>query len=166
MSKVSILMGSKNDFEQLKVIKQIFNLFEISFEFRVMSAHRTPETVVEFVSKAEEQGTKIFIAAAGMAAHLGGVIAAHTTLPVIGIPIDAGSLKGLDSLLSTVQMPGGIPVATVGIGKAGAKNAALLAVQILSLSETHLQTKLKDYRKEMKKIVNQADLDLQKELEK
>ena len=164
MKQVIILMGSKNDFSQLQVIKDILDLFEISSEFRVMSAHRTPANVIKFIAKSEDEGTKIFIAAAGMAAHLAGVIAAHTTKPVIGIPIDAGSLKGLDALLSTVQMPGGIPVATVGIGKAGAKNAALLATKILALSDRKLQEKLKEYRREMVSNVENADKELQEEL--
>ena len=164
MGKIAVLMGSKNDFQQLSVIKDILSEFEIEVQFRVMSAHRTPEKVVEFIKQAENNDIKVFIAAAGMAAHLGGVIAAHTVLPVIGIPVDAGSLNGLDALLSTVQMPGGIPVATVGIGKAGAKNAALLAVQILSIADTNLLDKMKQYRVDMKAKIVKDDIALQQEL--
>ena len=164
MGKVAVLMGSKNDFQQLSVIKDILLEFGVEVQFRVMSAHRTPERVVEFIEEAESNDIKVLIAAAGMAAHLGGVIAAHTVLPVIGIPVDAGSLNGLDALLSTVQMPGGIPVATVGIGKAGAKNAALLAVQILSIADASLSDKLKQYRVDMKAKVAKDDAALQNEL--
>src|SRR5207249_659929 len=118
----------------------------VPFEARVLSAHRSPEALVEYVKAAEERGVRVFIAAAGGAAHLAGVVAAHTTRPVIGIPIQTSGLNGLDSLLSTVQMPGGVPVATMAIGAAGARNAGLFAAQILALAEPSLATKLQEYR--------------------
>jgi phosphoribosylaminoimidazole carboxylase PurE protein len=124
---------------------------------RILSAHRTPEEVISFSTQAQDQGFSVIIAGAGMAAHLAGVIAAHTLLPVIGVPIDTSSLGGLDALLSMVQMPPGVPVATVGIGKAGARNAALLAVQMLSLKDESLQAKLKQFRRDMKKTVLEED---------
>jgi len=126
--------------------------FGVPYEVKVLSAHRTLEEVVEFAQKAERH-YEVIIAAAGYAAHLGGVIAAKTVLPVIGVPLDSSPLKGIDSLLSTVQMPGGVPVATVTVGKAGAKNAAILAVEILALKYPNLRTRLKEYREKMRKKV-------------
>ena len=126
--------------------------FGVPYDVKVLSAHRTLEEVVEFAQKAERH-YEVIIAAAGYAAHLGGVIAAKTVLPVIGVPLDSSPLKGIDSLLSTVQMPGGVPVATVTVGKAGAKNAAILAVEILALKYPNLRTKLKEYREKMRKKV-------------
>ena len=146
---VSILMGSKSDWEVMSHAGEILKKFGITYEMRVLSAHRTPKHLEEYLKKAEEKGVKIFIAGAGFAAHLAGVIASHTVLPVLGVPLDGSSLKGLDSLLSTVQMPSGIPVATFTIGKAGVINAALFAVQILATQELRLTQELVSYRKEM-----------------
>src|SRR5262245_24918708 len=134
---VAVLMGSKSDWETMKNASDTLNDFGVSHECRVISAHRAPQALAEYVSGAAARGTMILIAAAGGAAHLAGVTAAHTTLPVLGVPMTS-ALDGLDSLLSTVQMPGGIPVATLAIGKAGAINAALLAIAILALSDASL----------------------------
>jgi len=146
MKQVIILMGSDSDLEQLKPAVQTLKDFGITYDVRVLSAHRTPKTLEKYLSGLNKQGTKVIIAAAGGAAHLAGVCAAHSILPVIGVPIETSNLGGMDSLLSTVQMPGGMPVATVAIGKAGAMNAALLACQILALSDESLETKMKEYR--------------------
>jgi len=159
--EIIMLMGSKSDLGQLQSAIDTFKLFDTSFAARVMSAHRTPELVRTFVGEAQANGCKVIIAAAGGAAHLAGVVAAHTLLPVIGIPIESPSLKGMDSLLSTVQMPGGIPVATVGIGSAGAKNAALLALEILALNNDTLLQKLKEYRQQMQTKINADNETLQ-----
>ena len=144
---VGILMGSKSDLEVMSEAAKVLGEFGIATEMKVASAHRTPELVQEYVASAKARGIKIIIAGAGGAAHLAGVCAAHTTLPVIGVPVQSKSLNGLDSLLSTVQMPSGVPVATVGIG--AAKNAGLLAVQMLALSDAGLAAKLASYRKKM-----------------
>ena len=157
---VSIFMGSKSDLPVVQVASDTLNEFNIPHRMFILSAHRTPEEVVKSVKESEANGAKVFIAAAGMAAHLAGVVAAHTTLPVIGIPIPSGSLNGMDSLLSTVQMPPGIPVATVAIGSSGAKNAAILAVQILATSDENLKQKLSDYKVNMKKEVLAKDAKL------
>lgn len=147
MSKpfVAIVMGSDSDLPVMEACFDVLRSFDIPFEARVTSAHRTPEATKEFIKDAEERGCVAFIAAAGMAAHLAGAVAATTVRPVIGVPINA-SLDGLDALLSTVQMPAGIPVATVAIGKAGAKNAAYLAAQILSVAQPELARQLRDER--------------------
>jgi len=142
---VIILMGSKSDWETMQHAASTLSQFGVEHESRVLSAHRTPKQTYEYVSKAEARGVEVVIAAAGGAAHLAGVCAAHTTLPVLGVPMTS-TLNGLDSLLSTVQMPGGIPVGTLGIGKAGATNAALLATAILSLSRSDLKKKLRQFR--------------------
>lgn len=144
--KVAILMGSKSDWPVVKLASDQLNAYGIPHESRVLSAHRTPDQVVEYVRDAEKRGVKVFIGAAGGAAHLAGVIAAHTTMPVLAIPITS-KLDGLDSLLSMVQMPKGVPVGCLAIGEAGAANAGLLAVQILSTSDSALAQKLKDARK-------------------
>ncbi len=149
---VAIMMGSDSDMPTLEHTFNILKKFNISYEVRITSAHRTPEYTKEFIKDAESRGCVIFIAAAGLAAHLAGAVASHTVRPVIGVPINA-SLNGLDSLLSTVQMPGGIPVATVAIGSAGAKNAAYLAVQILALNDDGLKQKLLDERAENASII-------------
>ncbi len=164
MSKiqVAILMGSDSDFPVMEGCAKTLDKFDIGYEMHVMSAHRTPDQVVKFVQTAPEKGVKVFIAGAGGAAHLAGVVAAHTTNPVIGIPLDATSLNGMDALLSTVQMPPGIPVATVAVGKFGAMNAALLAVQILGVSDKVLQQKLAAYKKEMESKVLEKDKNLKK----
>lgn len=143
---VSILMGSDSDLEVMRSTQEVLQEFGIASDLKVLSAHRTPDALTQYLREAEEKGVKVFVAAAGMAAHLAGAVAARTTKPVIGVPLDASSLGGLDSLLSTVQMPAGIPVATVAIGKAGAKNAGFLAAQILSLSDSALAQKISDQR--------------------
>jgi len=143
---VAIIMGSKSDWETMQNASTALKEFGIEHECRVLSAHRTPKETAEFVSTAESRGVEVIIAAAGGAAHLAGVSAAHTILPVLGVPMTS-ALNGLDSLLSTAQMPGGIPVGTLAIGSAGAKNAALLAIAILSLSRPDLKKKLLDFRK-------------------
>ena len=142
MSWVAILMGSESDWPVMQSATAVLKDLGVKFEVRVSSAHRTPEETRQYIQDAEGRGCGVFICAAGMAAHLAGAVAAHTVRPVIGVPIDSGPLQGFDALLSTVQMPGGIPVATVAVGKAGAKNAGYLATQILSLQETSLAEKL------------------------
>ena len=145
---VGIIMGSKSDWEAMRAASEVLTRFAVPHESHVMSAHRTPDLVAEFVSSAADRGMEVIIAAAGGAAHLAGVTAAHTLLPVLGVPMESQSLKGLDSLLSTVQMPAGIPVGTLAIGKAGATNAALLAVAILANKRPELREKLKQFRAE------------------
>ena len=144
---VAILMGSKTDWETMQSAHQTLDEFGVPHECRVLSAHRTPTETAEYIRTGEDRGIEIFIAAAGGAAHLAGAVAAHTVLPVLGVPMKGWALDGLDSLLSTVQMPRGIPVGTLAIGKAGAVNAALLAVSILSLSRPELRAKLKAQRR-------------------
>ncbi len=151
--KVSIVMGSKSDLKVMEKAAEILEDFGVSHDVKVLSAHRTPALTAEFATSARDKGTKVIIAGAGMAAHLAGVIASHTTLPVIGVPIDSGPLKGLDALLATVQMPPGIPVATVGIGKSGAKNAALLAIEILAIEDNELKEKLAAFRREQEEKI-------------
>jgi 5-(carboxyamino)imidazole ribonucleotide mutase len=153
--KAAIVMGSKSDYPVLERTERILNTFKVAYETRVISAHRTPRAAAEFASRAEERGIEVIIAAAGKAAHLGGVIASYTSLPVIGLPIKSSALDGLDSLLSTVQMPRGVPVATVAID--GAENAGLLAVQILSVKYEELRRRLKDYKEDMAREVAAAD---------
>jgi 5-(carboxyamino)imidazole ribonucleotide mutase len=148
---VGVVMGSKSDADVMKVCLEQLQAFGIPYEWKVISAHRTPDQVREFAEGAAGRGIEVIIAGAGWSAHLAGVIAAHTLLPVIGVPIDSSSLKGMDALLSTVQMPPGIPVATVAIGKGGAKNAAILAAQILSLKHREIAASLKSYRKTLTK---------------
>lgn len=156
MAKVLILIGSDSDFEIINRAIKIFKDFEIPFAFEVCSAHRTPDRARKFAEEAEKKGFEVIIAAAGLAAHLAGFIAAHTTLPVIGVPISAGALNGIDALLSTVQMPPGVPVATVGIN--GAENAAYLACEILSLKYPEIREKLKKKRKEMyEKVIQKSE---------
>jgi 5-(carboxyamino)imidazole ribonucleotide mutase len=150
---VAVIMGSKSDWEVMRTASDTLKDFSVPHESRVLSAHRTPELTAEFASQAEANGFEVIIAAAGGAAHLAGVIAAHTTLPVLGVPMESQALKGLDSLLSTVQMPGGIPVGTLAIGKPGAMNAALLAIAILANHRPELREKLHRFRAEQKKKV-------------
>jgi 5-(carboxyamino)imidazole ribonucleotide mutase len=157
-------MGSKSDLTKIESAIRILRDFEVPFEARVMSAHRTPEAVARFATEAEGRGVKVMICAAGCAAHLAGVVAAHTAVPVIGIPVEGGPFKGMDALLSTVQMPGGIPVATVAVGKAGGKNAALLAVRILALSDPALRQRLERFHTDQSEAVTTADAELQEEL--
>ena len=157
MSKiqVGILMGSQTDLPVMEESAKLLKEFGVSYEMRVLSAHRSPKETLEYVDQFQSQGGQIFICGAGVAAALAGFVASHTLLPVIGIPIDTPPLNGLDSLLSTVQMPPGVPVATVAIGKAGAKNAALLALRILGLNDVSLVKKLEKYREDQKqKILN------------
>ena len=161
MSKgVLIVMGSKSDMEVMDEAAKILSSLGIPHKVRIASAHRTPEVVSEIAKGARDEGYAAIIAGAGYAAHLAGVIASTTTLPVIGVPIASSDLNGIDALLSTVQMPPGIPVATVGIGGAGAKNAALLATEILALTDDKIAKKLDDYRKEMREKVIEADKEL------
>ncbi|MDA3046046.1 5-(carboxyamino)imidazole ribonucleotide mutase [Campylobacter sp. VBCF_06 NA8] len=142
MKFVSIIMGSKSDYEIVNECAKILKEFGVAYEMIISSAHRSPKRTAEYVANAEKKGTQVFICAAGMAAHLAGAVAANTTKPVLGIPLGGSALGGMDALYATVQMPGGIPVATLAIGKAGAKNAAFLAVQILALSDESLAAKL------------------------
>jgi phosphoribosylaminoimidazole carboxylase PurE protein len=146
--QVGIVMGSDSDLAVMEKAAEILRRFGISYFMTVASAHRTPDRVAALAKRAEEEDWKALIAGAGMAAHLAGFLAAHTVVPVIGVPMDSSSLKGLDALLSTVQMPGGVPVATMGLGSAGAKNAGLLVVHILAAFDPSLRSKLKKYRKE------------------
>jgi 5-(carboxyamino)imidazole ribonucleotide mutase len=156
---VGILMGSTSDWETMKTARDTLDELGVANECRVLSAHRTPQATVEYVSAAEGRGLQVLIAAAGGAAHLAGVVAAHTLLPVLGVPMESASLKGLDSLLSTVQMPGGIPVGTLAIGKPGAKNAALLAVAILANSRAELKDRLRAFREKQTEKVLKATLE-------
>src|SRR5882672_9888914 len=158
-SLVGVIMGSKSDWETMRATSETLERFGVPHECRVMSAHRTPLLASEFARTAESRGLEVIIAAAGGAAHLAGVIAAHTILPVLGVPMKSDALNGLDSLLSTVQMPAGIPVATLAIGKAGATNAALLAVAILANGRPELKKKLRDFRAEQEKKIREARLD-------
>ncbi len=157
MPIVSIIMGSTSDLPIMEKAAKVLDDFEVPFEMHALSAHRTPAEVEEFAQTAKDRGIRVIIAAAGMAAHLPGVIASMTTLPVIGVPINS-SLDGLDALLAIVQMPPGIPVATVGIN--GAMNAAILAIQILSVKEDELQAKLITYKEDLKKKIVQANNEL------
>ena len=147
--KVLIVMGSDSDFEVMRECAKGLQSFGIPFDMKVCSAHRTPDDAHELSTKARESGVKVIVAAAGLAAHLGGVMAAGTTLPVIGVPLQGGALHGVDSLYATVMMPGGIPVATMAVGKPGAKNAAIFAAQILSLSDDDLAARLVEFKKNM-----------------
>jgi len=143
-------MGSQSDLETVRAGLDVLQEFKVGIDIRVLSAHRTPRELAAYVAAAEKQGVKVFIAAAGGSAALAGVIASHTALPVIGIPIETRPLKGIDSLLSTVQMPAGIPVACMAIGSAGARNAGLFAVEVLAVSDACLKRKLVQYRKKMR----------------
>lgn len=154
--KVALFIGSDSDFEIAQGAVDVFKEFKVGFQLEVTSAHRTPERTQDLISELEKQGVEIFIAVAGKAAHLAGVVAAHTQKPVIGVPVGSATLNGLDALLSTVQMPRGVPVACMGIGKSGAVNAALLAVEILSLKDRSMAEQLDDYRKKMAQKVKQS----------
>ena len=162
--KVAILMGSDSDFPVMERSVALLKEFGVGVEVRVLSAHRTPDETREFVRRAPGRGIKVFIAAAGGAAHLAGAVAAQTTCPVIGVPIASTEMQGIDALHATVQMPPGVPVATVAIGKFGAVNAALLAVQILAVSDKKLQKRLKGYKLRTAARVKKADRMLQKKL--
>ena len=160
--RVGILMGSDSDWPKIKAVATALDEFEVGYEVNVMSAHRTPDLVFNYAQSAKERGLQVIIAAAGGAAHLAGVCAAHTILPVIGIPVPTDLAGGLDSLLSTVQMPGDIPVATVGAGMGGPRNAGLLAVQILALSDPTLSEKLVEFKRGLVEKVKQRNDNLQK----
>ncbi len=146
---VGILMGSDSDLSVMEAAAEVLREFGVPFEMAILSAHRTPEQAARYAAQAAERGIKVLIAGAGWAAHLAGVLASKTTLPVIGVPIDSSPLNGMDALLSTVQMPPGIPVATMAIGKGGARNAALFAVQILAVADQNLAARLKAYKEDM-----------------
>lgn len=148
-AQVVVMMGSDSDLSVMKETMHLLKEFHIPYEAKILSAHRSPDMTAAFAKSAEKKGIKIIIAGAGGAAHLAGVVASHTTLPVIGVPMDTKALKGIDSLLSTVQMPSGIPVATVAIGTAGAKNAAILAAEILALESAALRKKLKAHKRKL-----------------
>ena len=162
MAKIAVIMGSKSDFGVVKPAVSIINNFGVETEVRVISAHRTPEEAHRFSKEARENGIEVIICAAGKAAHLGGVIAANTTLPVIGLPVKTDMMGGLDSLLSIVQMPSGIPVACVGVN--GGENAGLLALQILALKYPEISEKLSEYKLKMQEKINSDDKELQLEL--
>ena len=153
-----VIMGSASDWETMQHACKVFEDFEVPYEKRVLSAHRAPEAVADYARTARQRGMEVIIAAAGGAAHLAGVTAAYTTLPVLGVPMQSPALNGIDSLLSTVQMPGGVPVGTLGIGKAGAVNAALLAVAIVALHRPALIDKLEQYRTQQTQKVLSATL--------
>ena len=162
---VAVIMGSMSDLDIVQGTFDTLEEFGIPFEARVLSAHRTPDEAAEFAKSAASRGVKVIICAAGMAAHLGGVIAAHTTRPVVGVPVASAPVNGLDALFSFVQMPPGIPVATVTAGKAGGKNAALYAASILALGDEKIAAKLADFRKAQREKVLKADEELQKAIE-
>jgi len=153
--KVGILMGSDSDAPVMRKAAEILEQFGVPYFMTVASAHRTPDKVAAIAKRAETEGWKVLIAGAGMAAHLAGFLAAHTIVPVIGVPMDASPLNGLDALLATVQMPGGVPVATMGLGSAGAKNAGLMAVHILAAFDSEMQDKLREYRLEQRRQLEQ-----------
>jgi len=158
MAKIAIIMGSQSDLETMNEAAVLLKEFGVEYDMKVLSAHRTPKEVAEYAESARKNGIKVIIAGAGGAAALAGVIAAHTTLPVVGVPIETKNLGGLDSLLSTVQMPGGIPVASMAIGKAGAKNAAIFALAILGTTDKNIENKLSDYKKSMAKKIKDIKL--------
>src|SRR5438477_215389 len=160
---VGIIMGSDSDLPVMQEAAKVLKQFEISYEIGIYSAHRAPHRTKEYVTSARERGLRVIIAGAGSSAHLAGVTAAETTLPVIGIPIDSSPLSGLDSLLSTVQMPPGVPVATMGIGKSGATNAAIFAVQILALADEGLAAKLTQYKVQLEKTVAEKSKKVQEQ---
>lgn len=159
--QVLLIMGSDSDLPVMQEAADVLSKFGITYEMRISSAHRSPVRTMALASEAAQRGIKIIIAGAGMAAHLAGVVAAKTVLPVIGVPMPGGALNGVDALYSTVQMPAGIPVATMAIGKAGAKNAALFAIQILALNNVQLSSELIEYRAQMDSDVEQKDAALQ-----
>jgi phosphoribosylaminoimidazole carboxylase PurE protein len=161
--KVGILMGSDSDLEVMREAAKRLESFGIGYEIRIMSAHRTPDKAAAYASSARERGLEAIICGAGAAAHLAGAIAANTTLPVIGVPIDSSSLKGLDALLATVQMPAGIPVGTMAIGKAGAANAGIFAAQIIAAKDAEIAAKLAQAKSEMAAGVEERDRKLQSE---
>lgn len=155
--RVGILMGSDSDWEVMAAAAKRLDALGVAYEVTVTSAHRAPERTAAYASSARDRGLQVLIAGAGLAAHLAGVVAAHTSLPVIGVPLDAGTLRGMDALLATVQMPPGVPVATVAIGKAGAENAAILAAQILALHDMQLASRLAALKTELARQVEEKD---------
>lgn len=157
---VGVVMGSQSDWETMRKAVEILQSFDVPHEFRVVSAHRTPDLLCEYARQARPRGLRVIIAGAGGAAHLPGMLAAQTTLPVLGVPIQSKALNGLDSLLSIVQMPAGVPVATLAIGPAGASNAGLLAVSILSISDSRLEMRLEEYRQQQTEAVLSGKLSL------
>jgi 5-(carboxyamino)imidazole ribonucleotide mutase len=154
---VGIIMGSRSDWETMRHAAEMLERFGVAHETKIVSAHRTPQWMVEYASTAESRGLKVIIAGAGGAAHLPGMVAANTLVPVLGVPVESASLKGMDSLLSIVQMPGGVPVGTLAIGKAGAMNAALLAVAMLANEDPELREKLRVFRREQTALVRQDE---------
>jgi phosphoribosylaminoimidazole carboxylase PurE protein len=164
MMDIAIFIGSDSDYEVIKGALEILKKFKVTFSLEVTSAHRSPERTLKLISDAEKKGAKVVIAMAGKAAHLAGFVASHTVLPVIGVPLESSSLSGLDALLSTVQMPKGVPVATMGLGKSGAANAALLAIQILSLGEPSLAEKMREYRRKIASQVESKSKKIQENL--
>ena len=162
-ARVGILMGSDSDWAVMSAASERLRALDVTHEVTVLSAHRSPQRTAEYAASARSRGVQVIIAGAGMAAHLAGVVAAHTTLPVIGVPLDAGGLSGLDALLATVQMPPGIPVATVAIGKAGADNAAILAAQILALADAALAARLEAFKQSLARQVEEKNARLQQQ---
>jgi len=162
MNFVSIIMGSKSDYEIMKNCADTLESFNVKYELIISSAHRSPERTKTYIKEAEKKGAKVFIAAAGMAAHLAGALAAGTTKPIIGVPMKGGAMDGMDAMLSTVQMPSGMPVATVALGKAGAINSAYLAMQILAITDNELAIKLKEDRivKEKKVVTDSHEIEV------
>ena len=158
--KIGVIMGSKSDWETMKNACEILDELAVPYEKKVVSAHRTPDFMFEYAEQAQQRGIEVIIAGAGGAAHLPGMVAAKTMLPVIGVPVQSKALNGMDSLLSIVQMPGGVPVATVSIGKAGAVNAGLLAAQILGINDRALMNRLEERRMEMRNIALESSVDL------
>ncbi|MBU1045053.1 MAG: 5-(carboxyamino)imidazole ribonucleotide mutase [Candidatus Omnitrophica bacterium] len=156
--KVAILMGSESDLDTVQVAVDVLKIMKVEHEIRVLSAHRTPKDVVKYVEALPARGAQVIIAAAGMSAALAGTVAAHTILPVIGIPIETKTLKGLDSLLSTVQMPKGIPVACMAIGKSGAENSAIFACQILALQDETLRKKMLNFKEDMARAIRKIKI--------
>ena len=163
---VSIVMGSDSDLEVMQESAEVLKEFGVSFEMQVLSAHRTPILVADFATQATQKGLKVIIAGAGGAAHLAGAVAANTILPVIGVPLAATQMNGLDALLATVQMPAGVPVATVAVGKPGARNAGLLAVQILALSDAKLAEKLRKFKDSLVQSSREKNKKLQEKIRK
>lgn len=161
--RIGILMGSDSDWEVMSGAAARLDAFGVAYEVLVTSAHRAPQRTAGYASSAADRGLQVLICGAGVAAHLAGVVAAHTSLPVIGVPLEAGSLRGWDALLATVQMPPGVPVATVAVGKAGAENAAILAVQILALGDDELRRKLAEFKTALARQVEEKDARLQQQ---
>jgi phosphoribosylaminoimidazole carboxylase PurE protein len=164
MARVGVIIGSDSDYDAMKETLAVLDEFGISWEFKVASAHRTPDAVREFAESADKRGLEVIIAGAGMAAHLAGIVAAHTALPVIAVPLVSGALDGLDALLSSVQMPAGVPVAVVAVGKAGAVNAGVLAAEILALKHPDVKNAVAEYRQARAIKVTGKDAELQKKV--